>query len=65
MFYFTHDSVNSILLSAPIFYLLKDHIYPEASPIMYLSHVLLIEFIVWLSTLSSDCLILEQFVVTT
>ena len=46
MLYFTHDSMNSILLSALIFYLLKDHIYPEASPIMYLSHVLLIEFIV-------------------
>ena len=45
MFYFTHDSVNSISLSTPIFYLLEDHVYFEDSPMMFLSHVLLVEFI--------------------
>ena len=49
MFYFTHDSLIRISLFAPIFYLLKDHIYFEASPMMYLSHVLLMEFIVLLT----------------
>ena len=43
--------------STPIFCLLKDHIYPEPFPMMFLSHVLLIEFIVRLSTVPSDCLI--------
>ena len=57
MFYFTNDSVISISLSTPIFCLLKDHIYPKAFPMMFLSHVLLIEFIVRLSTVPSDCLI--------
>ena len=57
MFYFTHDSLIRISLFAPIFYLLKDHIYFEASPMMYLSHVLLMEFIVLLSVVPSDCLI--------
>ena len=57
MFYFTNDYVISISLSTPIFCLLKDHIYPEAFPMMFLSHVLLIEFIVRLNTVPSDCLI--------
>jgi len=46
MFYFTHDSMNSISLFAPIFYLLTYSIYLEAAPMIFLSHVLLIEFIV-------------------
>ena len=57
MFYFTHDSVNSISLFAPIFYLLEDHVYSEDSPMMFLSHVLLVEFIAWPSIVPSHCLI--------
>ena len=56
MFYFTNDFVISISLST-LFCLLKDHIYLEAFPMMFLSHVLLTEFIVRLSTVPTNCLI--------